>query len=51
MIPVPRSNTLPNDEQKRMLLEAENELMEAMKELIDEENPKGKGKKEEIDVK
>lgn len=45
MIPVPRSNTLPNDEQKRMLLEAENELMEAMKELIDEENPKGKGKK------
>lgn len=45
VIPVPRSNTLPNEEQKRMLLEAENELMEAMKELIDEESSKSKGKK------
>lgn len=45
MIPVPRSNTLPNEEQKRMLLEAENELMEAMKEILDEEAAKSVKKK------
>lgn len=45
MVPVPRSNTLPTEEQKRLLLEAENELMEDMKEILDEEAVKSKKKK------
>lgn len=45
VIPVPRSNTLPTEEQKLMLLEAENELMSTMKELLDEDAPKKSNKK------
>jgi hypothetical protein len=45
VIPVPRSNTLPNEEQKIMLLEAETEIMNTMKELIDDDDSKSKKKK------
>lgn len=45
VIPVPRSNTLPTEEQKLMLLEAENELMSTMKELLDEDVSKKSSKK------
>lgn len=45
MIPTPKSNTLPNDEQKKLLLEAENELLSAMREIIEEEEGKKKKKK------
>lgn len=45
VIPVPRSNTLPTEDQKLMLLEAENELMSTMKELLDEDVSKKSSKK------
>lgn len=42
-IPAPRSNTLPNEDQKKLLEEAEVELLASMKELMDE-NEKTKKK-------
>lgn len=44
-LPTPRSNTLPNEDQKELLLEAEEELYESMKELIEEQDQGPKKKK------
>lgn len=44
-IPAPRSNILPNEEQKKLLEEAENELLASMRELMDEADKTKKSKK------
>lgn len=45
LIPAPKTGSLPNEEQKQMLLETEEDLMSTLKELlVDEETPKKKKK-------